>query len=112
MNIEQFYDADQRRRDSAELQFGQDWHDGNGHRYELNWVEDTGELYVMHDEPAPMWFDQFGDSVAFEPAPDDLGVRVLKVVTGRENVERLLAGWEGAMGGDDSVQWLVDRLRD
>jgi hypothetical protein len=112
VNIEEFYDADERRRGSAELQFGQDWHDEAGSRYELNWIEDTGELYVMHDDPTPIWFDQFGDFMAIRPRPDDLGVRVLTVVEGRENVLRLLEGWQDAMPGENSVQWLVDRLRD
>lgn len=111
MNIEEFYDADDRRRSSAEVQFGQDWYDGDGHRYELNWIEDTGEIYVMHDEPAPMWFDQLGDFVSFDPKPDDLGVRVLKIVHGREIVQGLLDGWADAMAAPDSVQWLVDRLQ-
>lgn len=112
MNIEEFYDADERRRGSAELQFGDDWHDEDGHRYELNWVEETGELYVMHDEPTPIWFDGFGDFVAIRPKPDDLGVRVLKVVEGRDNVLRLLEGWQDAMAEQNSVAWLIDRLQD
>ena len=52
VDIEEFYDADERRRRSAELELGRDWKDDHGVRYELNWVEDTGELYVMR-EPVP-----------------------------------------------------------
>lgn len=111
MDIEQFYEADARRRSSEELQFGQDWHDAHGRRYELNWVEDTGELYVMQDELPPVWYDPFGDFVVMPADPEDLGVRVLKHVRGRENVLRLLDGWEEAMKGDDGIAWLIERLR-
>ena len=110
MNIEEFYDADSRRRRSAELQFGQDWHDREGRRYELNWIEDTGELYVMQDDPTPLWFDPFGDVIPVMANAEALGVRVIKHVHGRETVERLLAGWEEAMPQEDSVSWLVERI--
>ena len=52
MDIEEFYEADERRRRSAEIELGLDWHDVHDVRYELNWVQDTGELYVMR-EPNP-----------------------------------------------------------
>lgn len=111
MNIEEFYDGDERRRASEELEFGEDWTDSTGHRYELRWIEDTGELYVMHDDPAPIWFDQFGDFFAIPPTADELGVRILKLVHGRDEVTRLLEGWADAMPAEDSVRWLIDRLR-
>ena len=47
MDIEQFYSADERRRQSAEVEFGNNWFDAKGSRYELSWIEDTGELYAM-----------------------------------------------------------------
>jgi hypothetical protein len=93
------------------LQFGQDWHDGHGRRYELNWVEDTGELYVMQDELPPLWFDPFGDFMTMPIDPATLGVRVIKLVHGRDQVQTLLDGWEEAMAREDGVAWLVDRLR-
>lgn len=111
MDIEEFYDADERRRESDELQFGRDWYDDHGRRYELNWIADTGELYVMQDDPPPVWMDPFGDVVSFRVDGDRLGVRVLKLVRGEDNVRRLLDGWEGAMAQNDGVAWLVDRLR-
>jgi hypothetical protein len=111
VDIEEFYDGDERRRTSDELQFGQDWHDRHGRRYELNWIEATGELYVMQDDPPPMWSDPFGDVVAMRVDSDDLGVRVLKLVHGRDQVLQLLSGWEDVMSSPDSVAWLIDRLR-
>jgi hypothetical protein len=111
VTIEEFYDADERRRASEELQFGEDWHDHAGHRYELRWIEDTGELYVMHDDPSPVWVDQFGDFFAIPPTADELGVRIVKLVHSRDNVAQLLEGWAEAMPAGDSVRWLIDRLR-
>ena len=51
MNIEEFYEADERRRRSEEIELGTEWHDRDGVRHEVSWVADTGELYVMR-EPA------------------------------------------------------------
>lgn len=71
MDIEQFYSADERRRQSAELEFGTDWFDAKGNRYELSWVEDTGELYAMLElvPEADSW-TPFGD-VEVEKIPVD-----------------------------------------
>ena len=40
-----------------------------------------------------------------------LGVRIIKLVHGEEQVRALLTGWEDAVHREDSVAWLVDRLR-
>ena len=111
MDIESFYDADPRRRASEELQFGVDWRDAHGRRYELNWVADTGELYVLQEKAPDMWVDPFGDFVVVGPAPEDLGVRIIKLVHGEAEVRTLLAGWEDTVHREDSVAWLIDRLR-
>jgi len=42
---------------------------------------------------------------------DGMTVSVLGIVDSRDELERILDGWEEAMAGDDSVSWLVDRLR-
>ena len=60
MDIEDFYSADERRRQSAEYEFGNNWFDNRGSRYEISWVEDTGELYVMREPAPPGWSDPFG----------------------------------------------------
>ncbi len=54
MDIEEFYEADERRRRSEEVEIGTEWHDADGARYELSWVADTGELYVMREPTVPM----------------------------------------------------------
>ena len=117
MDIEEFYDADERRRSSAELELGREWHDHSGVRYELNWVEDTGELYVMR-EPVPFeTVDPFGGiHVAGSHGLDQTEVEGMTVsivgsVSERAALEQVLDGWEQAMAAPDGVAWLVDRLR-
>jgi hypothetical protein len=117
VDIEEFYDEDERRRSSGELEFGTDWRDKFGVRYEVNWVEDTGELYVMR-EPVPHEFaDPFGGiHVSGSHREDEteiegMSVSVVATVSPRAEVEHLLDGWEGAMGKPDSVGWLVNQLR-
>ena len=111
MDIEEFYDDDERRRTSDELQFGQDWHDAHGRRYELNWIVDTGELYVMQDDPPMVWADPFGDVVSMPVATDHLGVRVLAVIRDGDEIEQVLNGWNEVMATSDSVSWLTTRLQ-
>jgi hypothetical protein len=117
VDIEEFYDADERRRSSVEVEFGQDWRDAHGVRYELSWVEDTGELYVMR-EPAPSgWATPFGGIHARgihrtdEREIEGMRVAVLATVTSQAEVEELLDGWQDAMGQPDGVGWLAERLR-
>jgi hypothetical protein len=118
VDIETFYDADPRRRSSVELEFGQDWRDAHGVRYELSWIEDTGELYVMR-EPVPSgWATPFGGIHVYgahsadEKELEQMSVAVIATVPSREEVEKLLDGWQQAMEGPDSVAWMVQRLRE
>ena len=60
MDLEEFYAADERRRKSAELEFGRDWYDDNG-RWGVSWVEDTGEVYVMREPNAAVTGSGAGD---------------------------------------------------
>ena len=117
MDLEAFYDADERRRSSAEVEFGTDWTDRYGVRHGLSWVEDTGELYVMREPVAGEWADPFGGIHVTgsrridEEEQEGMIVTVVGVVPTREEVERILSGWEQAVGQADSVAWLVDQLR-
>lgn len=118
MDIEEFYDADERRRRSPELELGADWSDQHGVRYELSWVEDTGELYVMREPPPVETIDPFGgihvvgSRKVDEAEVQGMSVAVVGSVASREDLERAVAGWEEAMAGPDSVAWLVARLRE
>lgn len=112
MDIEQFYSADERRRQSAEVEFGTNWFDAKGSRYELSWVEDTGELYAML-EPVPeadSW-TPFGDIEVENVKVDSLVVMVLGTVATRDGIEQILDGWADHMAEADGVQWVADRLQ-
>jgi len=112
VDIEEFYDADPRRRASPEVELGREWRDRFGVRYELNWVADTGELYVMR-EPRPIdeWEDPFGGLHVPPGSPEGMTVRVIGHMATHERVEEVLAGWESAMAQPDGIGWLVERLR-
>ena len=110
MDLEQFYDADPRRRQSEELEFGTDWNDG-GARTQVSWVEVTGELYAMRDPLGWMVTDPIGDNRVLGVTDEQLTVEVLGVVSGRDAVERVMSGWEAAMpAGDDSIGWVRERV--
>ena len=115
MDIEQFYDADPRRRPSTEVEFGTEWKDAHDVRYELDWIEDTGELYTMREPVPPEREDPFGGIhvVTGDSAPvDGITVVVLANIATREQVEEVLRGWEQAIDEPNSISWLVARLRD
>lgn len=114
MDIEGFYSADERRRASEEIEFGTEWHDAHGARYELSWVVDTGELYVMF-EPTPRGFieDPFGDVFsAGQVAVNQLTVAVVGWIADRATVDKVLAGWEDELLKQNSVAWIASRLQE
>ena len=114
MDIEEFYDGDPRRRPSAEIELGTDWHDTHGTRYEVNWVEDTGELYLMR-EPAPARRGRpfrrapFLHAGAVKKAK--MTVHVVAQIDTHDQLEKILDGWQAAMVGSGGAEWLADRLR-
>ena len=111
MDIEEFYEADERRRRSEEIELGTEWHDEAGARYEVSWVADTGELYAMCEPAAAMSEDIAGDIFVGSLPVESLQVSMLGWIPTREQLEEVVAGWEDVMASDDSVSWLHDRLR-
>jgi hypothetical protein len=111
MDIEEFYDADPRRRESEEIEFGREWSDVNGMRTELSWVAATGELYAMAEPAGSVEMDPLGDTRVDDLPTELLTVEILGVVPDRAAVDELLAGWERAMEkSPNSLQWVRDRL--
>jgi hypothetical protein len=111
MDIEEFYDADPRRRESEEIEFGREWSDPKGMRTELSWVEATGELYAMAEPAGSVEMDPLGDTRVDDLPTELVTVEILGTVPAREDVDQLLAGWEDAMGkGPNSIQWVRDRV--
>ena len=111
MDIEQFYSADERRRQSAEIEFGNNWYDAKGQRYELSWVEDTGEFYAMLElAPEADTWSPFGDIEVEDVEVGTLLVTVLGTLATRGEVEALLDGWAAHMAEPDGVHWVAERL--
>ena len=98
MDIEEFYDQDPRRRASDEIEFGREWSE-NGLRFEVSWIADTGEVYVMA-EP----------SSRREISTESVTVEVLAVIEGRDAINSVLAGWREAMAKPNSLAWVRERV--
>jgi len=111
VDLEQFYDADPRRRHSEELEFGTDWQEG-GARTQVSWVEATGELYAMRDPLGHLDSDIFGDMSVERVSDEQLTIEVLGTVNGRDAIAAVMSGWEAAMagGGENSLSWVRDRI--
>jgi hypothetical protein len=112
MNIEEFYSSDERRRQSAEVELGTNWFDAKGSRYELSWVQDTGELYVMLElYPEADSYTPFGDIEVEEIPVDRVLVMVVGYIPTLNDVERILAGWSEQMAKPDGIAWVAERLK-
>src|SRR5271170_2499556 len=112
MDIEEFYEADERRRRSEEIEVGTEWLDRDGVRHELSWVADTGELYLMREPAVRMQEDAFGDEFSGALPMDAVTVAVVGWIPTRARLEEVLNGWEDAMDAPESLLWLEARLRD
>jgi len=110
MNIEEFYDEDPKRRASEEIEYGTDWTDANGMRTEVSWIADTGELYAMAEPVEPLGSDGIGDLYVQNMPTDAITVELLGAFPSREDLERKLAGWEAAMTGGNSLEWVRARI--
>ena len=109
MDLEQFYEADPRRRQSEEMEFGNEWTNGEG-RFGVSWVEATGEVYVMA-EPLGRLDDGGTFGVEWVEATPDaaLEVEILGVVPGRDAIQSVMSGWQEAME-EDSIDWVRQRV--
>ena len=110
MDLEAFYEENEARRESEEIEFGSDWTDADGVFYELTWIEATGELYLMTEPEAELFEDAFGDFVVDDTDPSDLTVVVIAQLDSLNAVESALAGWEEAMIQENSLSWLHQRF--
>ena len=150
MDIEEFYDADPRRRSGEDRQFGLGWSDTADERslWDLYWNSGSGELYLMRKpvvDPLVGWTGyalednaravsriehrilgaaqhlihprqiraktgEESEDYNKEALTEDLEVEVLGVIPDGGRVDRVLAGWEDAMGQPDSLSWLRARL--
>jgi hypothetical protein len=94
-SLTSFYDDDERRVRSRELDVGLWWRDGSdGPLHRAAWVFDTGELYLVRLGP----LEEGGGQV-----------EVLGRVSERERLEHVLAGWRERCGEPRSLAWLRER---
>jgi hypothetical protein len=113
MDIEEFYDQDERRRESEELELGAEWSDAAGHHFELNYVIDTGEVYLMAMPDAEMIEDPFGDMAVDPDEPvEDLTVEVIAAVATTDELHQTIQGWEQEIEKPNSLEWVRTVLRD
>jgi hypothetical protein len=110
MDIETFYEQNEARRESAEVELGDEWTDASANRYELSWVEATGELYLMIEPDAQVTTDAFGDFYTGEEPASELSVVVIGVEPTRAALDDAMAGWEDAIDQDNSLAWLYARF--
>jgi hypothetical protein len=111
MDIEEFYQADERRRRSEEVELGTEWHDTDQARYEVSWIADTGELYVMREPYGLMSEDPFGDIYTSSVPLTSVTAAIVGWIPDRDQMEQVLDGWQEAMGQPNSMAWLAERLR-
>jgi len=111
IDIEEFYEANEARRESSEFEFGSEWTDAADNEYELSWVEATGELYLMLAPDSEIGTDAFGDFYITEEDVEELTVLVIATIGSHEAVLRAIDGWEDAMLDENSIEWLYARLR-
>src|SRR5918911_644779 len=117
MNIEDFYNGDERRRHSQEVELGDAWTDRDDPDapYEISWVADTGEVYAMREPRTAVNVitDPFGDMIVRpgEVRSRAMTVEVLGRIATREELERAFKGWQEAMNEPGSVEWAKERAR-
>lgn len=104
--LEAFYDLDERRRRSRELDFGVWWR-WHRHVYRVTFVEATGELIAVQlSAPHVQLIPDVGLAIM---AGEPVRVLVLAIVDGEERAEQLLDGWADVCGGADSLAWVAER---
>lgn len=111
-SIAAFYDADPRRRESEEVEYGDAWtrHEDAQATYRINHVLATGELYAVREPHPGGILARYLDQLNVDQADiDQLTVEVLAVLAPDE-AARLLDGWQDAMTGTDSLPWVEQRL--
>jgi hypothetical protein len=109
VNIEEFYEADPRRRRSEELEFGIEWTEGTT-RCSVAWIATTGELYLMREPYGAVGGSGIGDTWVSDVPTDQLVVEPLGVIEGKDAVEAVMSGWPDAMMQPNSIEWVRSRV--
>jgi hypothetical protein len=101
-SLDHFYSEEPRRQRSRESDFGVQWREeAAGPRFRVSWIEATGELYALRQDPSHM-VELLG-RVPRSGHPDPLRSDLI--------VEAVLAGWEHRCGQPGSLRWARDSVR-
>ncbi len=110
MDLEHFYESNEARRNSEEIEFGSEWVGEDGEIFQLSWIEATGEMYLMADTPNNPVVDGFGDIIPTPEQSSELEVEVLGTIGTLDEVHSILEGWQDICGEPGSLAWLKVRL--
>jgi hypothetical protein len=114
MDIAEFYDGDPRRRESSEVQFGDGWSTEQDQHstYRVEWLNETGELYVVREPHPGGLFARYLDQLDVDQADvQQITVEILARYADEAEVQRALAGWQTEMTHPDSLSWLRKRTQ-
>ena len=114
MDIDEFYEADPRRRASAELELGSEWL-GQGRRPARAELRGGHRRALRAARAAPhVREDPFGGIHVTDPRgyENKITVHVIAKIATVDDLHTILEGWPEAMReqGDQGTQWLGQRL--
>lgn len=115
VNIEEFYAEDERRRRSAEVDYGLEWRDSSDGSavFAVRWIRDTGEVYALRKPLPPLPMAVHEEAVLAVPLSANVyRVAILGHAQEQEALEVLLEGWQLHEMQPDGLQWVCDRLAD
>lgn len=112
-SLRAFYDADQDRLRSPEVDYGVQWRrPGSYHPWRVSYVRYTGEIYAVEQDAVNDGHGgySYGPVIVLGWAPpnatDDHDVASVYYVT----LDGILAGWPEHCGKPDGMAWLQQRL--
>ena len=98
LTLQEFYALDPRRAGSRQVRYGTLWRKSPPvPTYRLAWVQTTGEVYAVE---------------LSEPDERKDPVEVLGVLWDESQVDACLAGWTWRCGGQRSLLWAQERVRE
>lgn len=112
MDIAEFYAANERRRESVEVTFGDGWtSEGDPHAtYRLQFIAATGELVAVREPHPGGLLARYLDAAHLDQADvAALQVSLLGRFADQAEAEGALADWPRQMTGADSLAWAASQ---
>jgi hypothetical protein len=115
LDVSEFYDGDERRRESPERALGDDWRDAGGVSHRLFWVELTGELCVAVNSSGRADGSAAGSPygmpvTSWPPVSMTVPMKLLGAVASESALDKLLTDGASLHGERGGVEWLESRL--